>query len=382
MFKNAFLSLRKNIGKTILLLIIMFIIANLVIAGFSIRNASAKTMNSIKDTLGNEVTLTVNFQNMMKQRNQQDNEQITLTTDIADKLKDLKYVENYNYTVSANVNSDLSAVSTDTQQLQQMDDRKQMPNTSDFSIQANTTMEYLSEFNNDNYSLLSGRVLTADDAGSTNCVIETNLANENDLDVGDTLTISSLEDESMTVELTVVGIFEISNTDSDVRMMNMNPVNTIYTDLSVGQLINNDENVLSSAVYYLDDSENVEAFMTLAEDQTDLDWEVYSLNDNNQMFEKNASSINNMDSFTKIFLIVVIGAGCAILCLILALTIRNRYYEIGIFLSLGQSKIRIIGQQLIEIGIIAALAFTNFLRYWKNDIQHHQWHVNTITGYR
>ena len=219
-------------------------------------------------------------------------------------------------------------------------------------------MEYLSEFNNDNYSLLSGRVLTADDAGSTNCVIETNLANENDLDVGDTLTISSLVDESMTVELTVVGIFEISNTDSDVRMMNMNPVNTIYTDLSVGQLINNDENVLSSAVYYLDDSENVEAFMTLAEDQTDLDWEVYSLNDNNQMFEKNASSINNMDSFTKIFLIVVIGAGCAILCLILALTIRNRYYEIGIFLSLGQSKIRIIGQQLIEIGIIAALAFT------------------------
>ena len=267
MFKNAFLSLRKNIGKTILLLIIMFIIANLVIAGFSIRNASAKTMNSIKDTLGNEVTLTVNFQNTMKQRNQQDNEQITLTTDIADKLKDLKYVENYNYTVSANVNSDLSAVSTDTQQSQQMDDRKQMPNTSDFSIQANTTMEYLSEFNND-------------------------------------------------------------------------------------------ENVLSSAVYYLDDSENVEAFMTLAEDQTDLDWEVYSLNDNNQMFEKNASSINNMDSFTKIFLIVVIGAGCAILCLILALTIRSRYYEIGIFLSLGQSKIRIIGQQLIEIGIIAALAFT------------------------
>ena len=267
MFKNAFLSLRKNIGKTILLLIIMFIIANLVIAGFSIRNASAKTMNSIKDTLGNEVTLTVNFQNMMKQRNQQDNEQITLTTDIADKLKDLKYVENYNYTVSANVNSDLSAVSTDTQQSQQMDDRKQMPNTSDFSIQANTTMEYLSEFNND-------------------------------------------------------------------------------------------ENVLSSAIYYLDDSENVEAFMTLAENQTDLDWEVYSLNDNNQMFEKNASSINNMDSFTKIFLIVVIGAGCAILCLILALTIRNRYYEIGIFLSLGQSKIRIIGQQLIEIGIIAALAFT------------------------
>lgn len=40
------------------------------------------------------------------------------------------------------------------------------------------------------------------------------------------------------------------------------------------------------------------------------------------------------------------------------MTIRSRYYEIGVFLSLGQSKIKIIGQQLIEIGLIAAIAFT------------------------
>ena len=49
------------------------------------------------------------------------------------------------------------------------------------------------------------------------------------------------------------------------------------------------------------------------------------------------------------FLIVVIGAGSAILCLILILTIRSRYYEIGVFLSLGQSKVKIILQQLFEM---------------------------------
>ena len=43
--------------------------------------------------------------------------------------------------------------------------------------------------------------------------------------------------------------------------------------------------------------------------------------------------------------------------MILALTIRNRYYEIGILLSLGQSKRKIILQQFIEIAMIAALAF-------------------------
>jgi len=46
-----------------------------------------------------------------------------------------------------------------------------------------------------------------------------------------------------------------------------------------------------------------------------------------------------------------------ILCLILILTMRGRFYELGVFLSLGQSKIKIILQQLIEIGMIFSIAF-------------------------
>ena len=64
-----------------------------------------------------------------------------------------------------------------------------------------------------------------------------------------------------------------------------------------------------------------------------------------------------MQSFAKMFVWIVVIAGSAILCLILALTIRNRYYEIGVLLSLGQSKVKIIAQQLIEIGLIAVVAF-------------------------
>lgn len=64
-----------------------------------------------------------------------------------------------------------------------------------------------------------------------------------------------------------------------------------------------------------------------------------------------------MQSFAKMFVWIVVIAGSAILCLILALTIRNRYYEIGVLLSLGQSKVKIVAQQLIEIGLIAVVAF-------------------------
>ena len=44
-----------------------------------------------------------------------------------------------------------------------------------------------------------------------------------------------------------------------------NPFNTIYTDLSIGQTLSGSETNITSATYYLDDPENIEAFQTLAQ---------------------------------------------------------------------------------------------------------------------
>ena len=65
-----------------------------------------------------------------------------------------------------------------------------------------------------------------------------------------------------------------------------------------------------------------------------------------------------MAKFANIFLGVVVVAGSAILALILVLTLRSRFYEFGVFLSMGQSKAKIILQQLAEVGLIALVAFT------------------------
>ena len=95
----------------------------------------------------------------------------------------------------------------------------------------------------------------------------------------------------------------------------------------------------------------------LAKKKSDIDFDTFSLDANNRLYQQNASSLESMQSFAKMFVWIVVIAGSAILCLILALTIRNRYYEIGVLLSLGQSKVKIIAQQLIEVGLIAVVAF-------------------------
>ena len=368
MIKNALLSLKKNIGKTILLFVIIVVITNLVIAGLSIQSATQKSMDQIRSSLGNDVTLSVDFRNMMKNREPGEavSNETSLTTTMADSLKDLKYVESYNYQISTSADSDsISAVEnkSDNSNNQQdtnkpNDQPEQASNQGDFTISANTTMEYLDSFTNSNYTLTDGRLLTSDDANTNNCVIETNLASDNDLSVGDTFTITTtVNDETIIQELTIVGIYEIQSTNEIGAAHFNNPVNTIYTDLSFGQTLTGSSENITSAIYYLDDPENAKAFVELAKKKSDIDFDTFSLDANDRLYQQNASSLESMQSFAKMFVWIVVIAGSAILCLILALTIRNRYYEIGVLLSLGQSKVKIIAQQLIEIGLITVVAF-------------------------
>ena len=352
MLKNAFLSIKKNIGKTVLLFVIMTVIANLIIAGLSIQSASKKSMEQIRTSLGNDVTLTTNMQNMMGQREKgQAVSEVaaSVTIAMADQLKDLKYVKNYNYAISTTASSDdITAVelttSQDNQTMERPDGQEnfQSANQGDFSISANTTMEYLDSFTEESSTLKQGRLLSSDDAGTNNCVIETNLATDNDLNVGDTFTVyTTINEETVTQQLTIVGIYEVTDAKTMGGPGQSNPFNTIYTDLSIGQTLSGSETNITSATYYLDDPENIEAFQTLAQKKSDIDFETYTLDANDRLYQQNVSSLENTQSFATMFLIVVIGAGSAILCLILIAAV-------AFVISLGTGKLvsNVVGNML------------------------------------
>lgn len=368
MVKNALLSIRKNLGKTILLFVLMCVIANLVIAGLSIKNATVRSMDQLRASLGNGVTLSYNMKNMMKNRDKGsaiDQSIQSITLQMADQLKDLEYVENYNYCLNVGVSSDdIVPVEVNQNNSDNLDSNASFKEQkviegiqeSDFTVVGNTTMAYLDNFVNQNYVLTSGRLLTIDDQNTTNCVIETNLASDNDLNVNDMIT---LVNNDMRLTLCIVGIYEIETSENMNMMMGnrQNPINQIYTDLSVAQQLNNSDSIIDSAIYYLNDPQNIEAFKELAQTSTDIDFENFTLDTNDRTYQQSVSSLQNIEQFSSIFLWIVILAGSVILCLILILTLRSRFYEFGVLLSLGQSKIKIIIQQLCEIGIIALIAF-------------------------
>lgn len=132
-------------------------------------------------------------------------------------------------------------------------------------------------------------------------------------------------------------------------------LNTIYTDLSIGQTLTNNDD-LTLAVYYLDDLKNVDKFMNLANKQSNIDFNNFSLETNLLTYQRDITNFQKMETTATVFIIIIIIIGAIILGVILLSLLKKHYNEIEIFLSLGQSKIKIILQQFLNIAMIAIVA--------------------------
>ena len=88
----------------------------------------------------------------------------------------------------------------------------------------------------------------------------------------------------------------------------------------------------------------------------DIAWERYDLIDNNGNMNTLSANFNEMEKYSRILVWVISGAGLIILFLIFQFWMKSRNREIGIMLSMGTSKIRILAQIMAEALMIAAVA--------------------------
>ena len=88
----------------------------------------------------------------------------------------------------------------------------------------------------------------------------------------------------------------------------------------------------------------------------DIAWERYDLIDNNGNMNTLSANFNEMEKYSKILVWVISGASLIILFLIFLFWMKSRNREIGIMLSMGTAKIRILAQIMTEALMIAAVA--------------------------
>ncbi|MBQ6490207.1 MAG: ABC transporter permease [Solobacterium sp.] len=111
----------------------------------------------------------------------------------------------------------------------------------------------------------------------------------------------------------------------------------------------------SRVVYLLSDPMDVEDF--IADHEGDLS-PYTKLNANNETFKKLARPLDTLSFFSNIVVWIVIINAIVIITLVTALTLKTREYEIGVMLSIGVSKIKVVLQLFLELILIALIGFT------------------------
>lgn len=191
-------------------------------------------------------------------------------------------------------------------------------------------------------------------------MVEENLAEENDWKVGDSFTVTS-SDGNTKVTLKIVGIYKTTDSGSDMaqNFSFLNPYNKVYVPYTVANTIKGSDykNTVDSAVYTMDDAANISAFEKEAKKVDSIDWDTFKLDANDTLYQQMIGPINSVASFSKNVVYIVSIAGALILGLLVMMQVRDRKYEMGVLLAIGEKRGKLIAQFFVEILIVALVSF-------------------------
>lgn len=362
--KRAILSMKQRKGTTLILMAVFLIVVNLVLAGFTVQNATEKAEDDARKKLGAEVNLAPDIMKLVESG--QDDKFTPLTDQLADKIAKSKYVENYNYLFKSNGTPD---------GFKHIEPAKPKENNSSstmiagggdlptLSINGVREMSLLETFKSGESKMVDGNPITKDVVDKDVAVIEKRLAAENNLKVGDKIKVKG-RDSKTTLEYEIIGIYETSqNVDGFMAgFALLEPANNIYTTYKAAQKNagGKDEGTPGatslSAVYSLKDPLFVDAFKEEAK-KSGLDFEVFKLDAHDEVYQQMIGPIKNIASTSQMIIYIVSIAGAIILGLIIMLSIKARRKEMGILLSIGEKKWKLMAQLVVEIVCVAVLAF-------------------------
>lgn len=257
------------------------------------------------------------------------------------------------------------------------------------------------------WTITEGRFYTQEeiDNASPVCVINDQVAALNGLSVGDTLTIDYTNDYSymasegfdlsslpLKQDFEIIGLYSTVETvdQSDERFEWMStwesPFNKILmpiTSYSASQLdlqeamwdfykqqypddpywqdpanaptVESMEYV-SSIIFLLKDPLDVDGFVADYQDKLTDNYRMF--NANNDTFKQMARPLDSIGMYANVIVAIVVVNAIVIITLVTALTLKTREYEIGVLLSIGASKLKVVMQMFAELILVALVGFT------------------------
>ncbi|MES9663985.1 permease [Bacillus cereus] len=370
--KRAILSMKKRVGTSLILMAVFLIVTNLVLAGFTIQNASKKAADAARKKLGADVTLSLDFDKLGQQARETGEmpNPPKLNTKEAEQLAKSKYVKDYNYITNTFGISDglklvgasegeeegkgkagMAAVRGGSRSGTEID------MNSSFMIEGVRKTALQESFKNGKSKIIDGKPITEQMKDQNVALMEKRLAELNNLKVGDKVKVQS-GDKKETLEVEIIGIYETNEQAMGQQAPPiMDPANKLYMPHSTMKKLEIDQGISSiQVVYFLKDPQNIEAFKKEAK-KSDIDFNYYKLDAHDSLYKQMIGPIENISSTSQMIIYIVSIAGAIILGLIIMLSIKARRKEMGILLSIGEKKWKLMAQFVVEVVCIAILAF-------------------------
>ncbi|EJD5236285.1 ABC transporter permease [Listeria monocytogenes] len=387
-FKRAWLSMKARKGRSVLQLIIFTVVCVLILSGFTIQSAADKASELAREQLGGTVTLTVDREKQMQTMREEASSSDSSSTeskpqfqsspiDVSDAndLAKLNHVASYNYYSSTQAlasgfdpiessgdtssSNDESSTTAETQGPGGGQGGPQMVDA-DLSISGLLDSATSTDFEAGTSELTNGVAITSADKDKNVAMVEENLAEENDWKVGDSFTVTS-SDGNTKITLKIVGIYKTTDSGSDMaqNFSFLNPYNKVYVPYTIANTIKGSDykNTVDSAVYTMDDAANISAFEKEAKKVDSIDWDTFKLDANDTLYQQMIGPINSVASFSKNVVYIVSIAGALILGLLVMMQVRDRKYEMGVLLAIGEKRGKLIAQFFVEILIVALVSF-------------------------
>ena len=356
MIKNAIAYITRKRNRTLIIFIILTIVLSCLYSCLTIMKSSNEIEKTLYESSNSSISITkkdgkyFNVNQFKDIEKIKEVEKIIIQYDGLAKLKDAKVVSGE-------------------QRINREDLSDEFKNVVSLEATNNTKRNIL--FSSRVFTIKEGKNIEENDKNSI--IVHEEFAKQNNLKLGDEVNLELLDiEESGKIKshkFKIIGIFSGKKQETYTGLSSDFSENMVFVDYSTSQeILNKSENnkIANKILMYSSSAESTDLALNKLK-ELKIDESTYFVKKDSNAFEESLESVSGIKHMIKIMTYSIMLGGIIVLSLILILWLRERIYEIGIFLSIGTSKIQIIMQFIFELlfisipSIISSLFLGNVL---------------------
>ena len=356
MIKNAIAYITRKRNRTLIIFIILTIVLSCLYSCLTIMKSSNEIEKALYESSNSSISITkkdgkyFNVNQFKDIEKLKEIEEKVIQYDGLAKLKDAKVVSGE-------------------QRINRDDLSDEFKNVVSLEATNNTKRNIL--FSSGVFTIKEGKNIGENDKNSI--IVHEEFAKQNNLKLGDEVNLELLDIEKSgkikSHKFKIIGIFSGKKQETYTGLSSDFSENMVFVDYSTSQeILNKSENnkIANKILMYSGSAESTDLALNKLK-ELKIDESKYFVEKDSNAFEESLESVSGIKHIIKIMTYSIMLGGMVVLLLILILWLRERIYEIGIFLSIGTSKIHIIMQFIFELlfisipSIISSLFLGNVL---------------------